>query len=143
MSSITQLILNSDSVGATGVPSNFTTTLANTLNLNAFAHWEIAVLSATYSTPNPYTNKAIYIECDLADYSFVGNDRKRVVFKTNQDHPTPLENELTHILPKTPTWVKMTTLAFNTINIKIEDSDGVAVPNLKPSSVTLSIRSVA
>jgi hypothetical protein len=142
MSNYAQLVLNSDGVSAIGTASNYTTTLSNRITLNAFSTWEVAVQSATFSTPNPYTNKSVLIECNLADFSYINNDRKKIVLKTNMNHSTPLENELTHVIPQTLNWVKMTTIDFNTINIKIEDSEGVAVPNTYPSSVTLVIRVV-
>jgi hypothetical protein len=142
MSNYTQIILNSDGLTSVGTSSNYTVTLSNTITLNAFSKWEVAVQSASYSTPNPYVNKAIYIECDLADFSYVDGDKKRIVYKTSINHPTPLEYEQTHVIPQTLNWVKMTTISFNTINIKIEDSEGVAVPAGFPSSVTLSIRAV-
>jgi hypothetical protein len=140
MTNFAQIILNSDDASATGTSANYTTTLANTITLNAFQKWEIALLSATFSTPNPYTNKAITIECDLADFSFIGSERKRVIFKTNQHLQTPLQNEITHVIPLSVNWVKLTTVSFNTISIKIEDIDGLAIPTEFPSSVTLNIR---
>ena len=141
MTNFTQIILNSDDALATGTSSNFTTTLANKITLNAFQKWEVALLSASFPTPDPYTNKAITIECDLAEFSFVGSERKRVVFKTNQHLETKLQNEITHVIPLTVNYVKLTTVSFNTINIKIEDIDGVAVPtDGLPSTVTIGIR---
>jgi hypothetical protein len=140
MTNFTQIILNSDDALATGTSANFTTTLANKITLNAFQNWEVALLSASFPTPEIYTNKAITIECDLAEFSFVGSERKRVVFKTNQHLQTKLQNEITHVIPLTVNYVKLTTVSFNTINIKIEDIDGLAVPTGLPSTVTIGIR---
>lgn len=142
MSNYAQLVLNSDGESSVGTASNYTTTLSNKITLNAFSTWEVAVQSATFSTPDPYTNKSVLIECNLVDFSYINNDRKQIVLKTNMNHSTPLENELTHVIPQTLNFVKMTTVEFNTINIKIEDSSGVAIPNTYPASVTLVIRVV-
>jgi len=141
MSSYTQLVLNSDGLTSTGSSYDFTTTLSNTITLNAFNKWEVAVVSLTFPTPNPYTNKAIYVECNLVDFSYVDGTKRQLVYKTNMNHETPLENELTHVTPINLSYVRLTNVSFNSVNIKIQDSDGNDIPNTHPSSVTLSIRS--
>lgn len=136
------IVLNSDDDNSVGNSSNFTTTLANEVILNAFNSWEVAVLAVSYPTANPYTNKAIYVESDIADFSYVGGNKKKIIFKTTQNQTTPLESEMTHIIPQTPNWIKMSKTKFSDINIKIVDSEDVYVPITQPSSVTLSIRRV-
>lgn len=140
MGLLTQIILNSDDASATGTPSNYTTTLANTITLNGFQRFEIALLSASFGTPEPRTNKPIFIECDLCDFSNLGGSRRRLLFKTNQNIETALQNEITHVIPLTPNFVRLEKVVFNTINIKIVDSDGAELPEDIPSSVTISIK---
>ena len=136
----TYFILNSDHAGATGNSSNYTTTLANEINLNNNYEYEMAVFACTYPTPNPHTNLPIHITCDVADNSYIGNLQSRLVYKSNQNQVTPLTNVLTHLDVKNLKWVRVEVKNFATLNITILDSAGVAVPAGQNSSVTIGLR---
>lgn len=144
MSSSIYLVLNSDDVGvlAGSTSGDYTTTLATQFNLNRNQKWEVALVSATYPTPEPFVDKDILISCDIVSFSFFGSGLKKFIFKSDFPHTTKLANQLTRVSVKELTYFPLSKLQFSTVQATIEDTDGNPIVSDLPSSITLAIRTL-
>ena len=136
------IVLRSDDPASIGNSFNFTTTLSNTINLNYNLNYELAVISGSYPTPEPYTNKSVHFLCDLVDYSYVGGVKQQLIHKTNVYQKTAIQQEITHFEISNPVFFRMNKRTFNTIKIEVQDEDGTIVP-LGQTSCVLYIRPVS
>ena len=135
------IVLNSDDAAAVGSNSDYTTTLANTINLNDNYTYECCVVNGAYETCTPYTNKQVYFYCDLVEFSYNGGSLEQIVNKTNFHQPTVLEKPIVHFENQVKTWFKMSKKHFNTIRIQVKDENATPIPS-GYSSVMLEIRQI-
>ena len=144
MTTSVYLVLNSDDNGVLegGTSGDYTTTLATPFTLNRNLKWEVALVSATYPTPEPFEDKDILISCDIAPFSFFGSGLKKFIFKSDFPHTTKLANELTRVSVKNLTYFPLSKLEFSNIQVTIQDVEGTPIVSDLASSVTLVIRSV-
>ena len=130
-----------NSAAGVGDSYDYTTTLANTINLNDNLNYEIAVIKGSYQTPDPHSNKNVYFLCDLVEMSYVGNTLKNVIHKTNQQQPTKIQADIVHFENSQKVWFKMNSKHFSTIRIQVQDEDATNIPS-GYSDVLLEIRQI-
>lgn len=133
------VVLNSDS--GVGNNSDYSVTLANTINLNDNFSYECCVVNGAYQTCEPYTNKQVYFYCDLVEFSYNGSTLEQLVNKTNFNQPTKIQKPIVHFQNQVKTWFKMSKKHFNTVRIQVKDEAGTSIP-AGYSSVMLEIRQI-
>ena len=133
------LTLPSGDVNAIGDASNYTIPLPQPINLPYEGFFECALVDISFS--NPGGNNSVFILCDLVDYSIVGSSKVQILYKTEPMKQTPTAlpifyyNEVGSVVQ----WRKLYKNSFNSINVRIQQSTGVPIPNTATDFATLTI----
>jgi hypothetical protein len=136
------LVLSSDSATSTGNAHTFTQTLAEEVSLNPANNYEVCLVDAECPTPDPYTNKQLFITADICTMTDVNGVYQRFLGKSIQPLPTLLESQKVFITQPTQVFAKLFKTKFSEVAITIKDASGLSIPAVGSSSVTLSIRQI-
>ena len=139
----TIITLPSGDVNAIGNSSNYTIQLPQPINLPPNGYFEIALIDASFSNPGN-TQNSIYILSDIVDYSIVGSSKVQILYKT--EPMLKSTTELTMYYMKEDgslvQWRPLYKNSFNSINVRIQQSNGTPVPSTHFSTITIAIKRI-
>lgn len=137
------ITLPSGDVNAIGNSSNYTIQLPQPINLPPNGYFEIALIDASFSNPGN-TQNSVYILSDIVDYSIVGSSKVQILYKT--EPMLKSTTELTMYYMKEDgslvQWRPLYKNSFNSINVRIQQSNGTPVPSTHFSTITIAIKRI-
>lgn len=139
----TIITLPSGDVNSIGDASNYTIQLPQPINLAPNGYYEIALIDASFSNPGN-TQNSVYILSDIVDFSIVGSSKVQIVYKTEPMLKSTTELTMYYMLEKGSLvqWRPLYKNSFNSINVRIQQSNGTPVPSTHFSTITIAIKRI-